>query len=353
MKIKNCVYEDLYKCGVYKFTNIKTNKVYIGSTTQYFYKRWAQHLQYLKSNKHKNLKMQQDFNILNDENIFEFEIIKVIGKENISLIYELEEKLILQNLGDNCYNINPYANKPNCIGESAIKRLNSFNKTNQICRNYYNQIKNGEIQLEQIPKKYFKLVSKWLTSKAWNKGLTNKDIDYSYLKGVPKTKTDLWKKSKILNSEIARNNTKSINVYDYKGEYICTFRSIMDIVTYSKSKFHKLPLLLRNPQKRNSRKQQEGINIYELGVTNIERVCKRKCKHHKGLIFRYENDIQDIEKLTPKDIQFKRHNFKYFYFNNELLLSEEILIEKRGNIKEVLPIVNKDNIEIIYISKLI
>ena len=99
------------------------------------------------------------------------------------------------------------------------------------------------------------------------------------------------------------------NVYDYKGEYLCTFRSIMDIVTYSKSKFHKLPLLLRNPQKRNSRKQQEGINIYELGVTNIERVCKRKCKHHKGLIFRYENDIQDIEKLTPKDIQFKRHNY--------------------------------------------
>lgn len=36
MNIDNCNFEDLYTKGVYSITNLKTNKIYIGSTSQYF-----------------------------------------------------------------------------------------------------------------------------------------------------------------------------------------------------------------------------------------------------------------------------------------------------------------------------
>lgn len=350
MKIKECLYEDLYKTGVYKFTNLQNQKCYIGATTsQYFYKRWSQHLAELKNNSHKNKFLQDDYNFYNDENLFEFEIMKVMDKSEKMEINLLEEKIINEYFGKNCYNVSPYSNKPYCENIYSEKRKQSFLVFNNIAKDYYMKIKDGEITLQNIPKKYQKTVNKWINHISWNKGLTSENTDFSYLKGVPKTITSDWIDGRIKASQTMRNKSNSINVYDYNANYICTFRSISDLVDYSKNFNHLLPLLLRNPEKRNSRKQQNGIDIFKLGVTNIERVCKRKSKHHKGLMFRYESDVQDVEKLTPKDIQFKRHHFKYFYFNGNLLLSEEILIEKRNNIVGILQN-NLDNTEIIYIS---
>ena len=64
------------------------------------------------------------------------------------------------------------------------------------------------------------------------------------------------------------------------------------------------------------------------------------------MIFRYYNDVQDVQPLIPSEIKFEYKQFKYFYFKNELLLSEEILIEKLGNIGEVFQNL-QDNTEII------
>lgn len=348
MKIASCNIEDLYKTGVYKITNVKSNKIYIGSTTQYFYKRWSQHLAELLKGKHKNEELQKDYTDLKNEEFFEFEILEVIPKYEYLKIIEKEEDLIKQYINQNCYNINPYSAKPYCLGKSLEKRKESSAKNEIFVKEYYEKVKNGDLLLSEVPKKYFIKVNHYCTRKIWNKGLTKENYDYSFLK-VPKTKTDLYHQGRISFQEKMRSKKDPIKVYDYKGTYLCTFRSISDIVDYSKQSFHKLPLLLTGIEKRKSRKQQEGIDVFRLGASNIERVCKKKSKHHKGLIFQHEKDCEKILPLNPTDIRFNRHDFKYFYFNGELLLSEEILIEKRNNIGEIFQDF-QDNTEIIYIS---
>lgn len=56
-KIKNKS-EQLYKCGVYAIVNTVNNKMYIGSTTQYFIHRLNLHLYELKNKKHCNSYLQ-------------------------------------------------------------------------------------------------------------------------------------------------------------------------------------------------------------------------------------------------------------------------------------------------------
>jgi len=49
------------KCGVYKITNIKNNKIYIGSSKNIL-QRWKNHIKELEKNKHKNFYLQHDWN---------------------------------------------------------------------------------------------------------------------------------------------------------------------------------------------------------------------------------------------------------------------------------------------------
>ena len=46
--------ENLKLCGVYQIRNLITGKVYIGSTTESFNKRFNHHKYCLSNNKHKN-----------------------------------------------------------------------------------------------------------------------------------------------------------------------------------------------------------------------------------------------------------------------------------------------------------
>ena len=262
----------------------------------------------------------------------------ILNLQFLKFLIFYEELLISQNIGEDCYNINPYAAKPFCYGKIAEKRLLTLSKSNKIASEYYLKVKNQEILIEDVPKKYSKKVIFYITNKIWNRGLTKNDIDYSFLKGVPKTITENWNKGREQFKITQRNKGPKINIYDYRGLYLCTFRSITDIVEFSRNKNHFLPLILISPGKRKSRKQVDGVDI--------ERVCKRGCKHHKGLIFRYDNESQDVLPLRPSDVRPKQEKFKYFYFKGELLLSEETLIEKLDNIGEVFQNL-QDNTEII------
>ena len=49
------------RCGVYKITNTKNNKIYIGSSKNIL-QRWRSHIVELESNKHKNIYLQNDWN---------------------------------------------------------------------------------------------------------------------------------------------------------------------------------------------------------------------------------------------------------------------------------------------------
>jgi len=76
----------MIKSGIYKILNIKNNKVYIGSTTN-FNKRKNEHLKRLRKNKHENKYLQRAFNKYKEDNI-KFELIEEIN--DIGLLIERE-----------------------------------------------------------------------------------------------------------------------------------------------------------------------------------------------------------------------------------------------------------------------
>lgn len=64
------------KRGVYLITNLKNNKVYVGSTLNSFKERWMTHVQKLRSNKHPNQHLQSSFNKYGEDK-FKFTILEV------------------------------------------------------------------------------------------------------------------------------------------------------------------------------------------------------------------------------------------------------------------------------------
>ena len=87
---------------IYKITNIKTNKVYIGQTIQKYQIRFAQHRYRLKSKKHDNPKLQHSVNKWGIDN-FKFD---VIAECDLDERFELEKYYIQKyNSISNGYNI--------------------------------------------------------------------------------------------------------------------------------------------------------------------------------------------------------------------------------------------------------
>jgi group I intron endonuclease len=68
--------------GIYKITNIKTNKFYIGSS-KHLNERWQEHKEMLRNNKHINPKLQNSWNYHGGESAFVFEILENADPEKI------------------------------------------------------------------------------------------------------------------------------------------------------------------------------------------------------------------------------------------------------------------------------
>lgn len=82
--------------GLYQIINKINKLVYIGQSTQ-IPKRWSQHKNKLRSGKHKNGLLQEEYNKYG-EGAFEFEIIKEYPPDTLGNFLEKEEtKLILEN----------------------------------------------------------------------------------------------------------------------------------------------------------------------------------------------------------------------------------------------------------------
>ena len=71
---------------IYQIVNSVNNKIYIGETTRGEL-RWKQHLQYLRGNRHKNHKLQADFDKFGEE-VFTWSIIKEYPKDKDTLLLE-------------------------------------------------------------------------------------------------------------------------------------------------------------------------------------------------------------------------------------------------------------------------
>lgn len=309
----------LLKNGVYQIKNLKNGKIYIGSTTQGFFERFDQHIVDLNNKKHKNIHLQNAWNVYG-EDTFEFSILEYCLSNdclNREQYYLDSIKSWDKNVG---YNINKLATgTPELTEEVINKRTLTFTNTNVIAMSYYQQIKSDVISLEEVPKKYKKLVEAKLNQKVWNKGLTKDEFDYSYLK-VKKTKTKKYLDGRKQFSETRRNTVKNVLVYNYKGEFLKSFRSVSDIVDYTKNPQHDLPLILRT----------FGRKGRSLSNQNISNTCLGRTKHYKGLIFRYEDSIIPVVPLIPSDIH---PDWKVFKIQNVLLLNENS-VETGGKIGE-------------------
>jgi group I intron endonuclease len=81
---------DINACGIYKITNRKIGRVYIGSTKDAFEKRWNSHKADLRRGKHANHFLQSDWNLYGPA-WFSFEVVEYLHKEESGRIYEVEE----------------------------------------------------------------------------------------------------------------------------------------------------------------------------------------------------------------------------------------------------------------------
>src|SRR5690606_3822672 len=180
--MNNIYTEEFRRMGVYEIRNKIDGKKYIGSTTMTFTKRLEHHLCLLRRGTHKNRHLQNAWNKYGEEN-FECNIIEVVDE---CCTLEAEQKYLDE--CEDCYNINPIASgTPNLSREVVEQRTKTFTATTRKGLEYYFKVKEGELDIDAVPEKYKKIVEYRLRQVPWNKGKTAEYIDYSFLKGVPKT----------------------------------------------------------------------------------------------------------------------------------------------------------------------
>lgn len=255
MKIKlenNC---SLDKPGIYKIYNITNDKFYLGSSTMKIFKRIQHHFLELKRNNHKNKHLQNAWNKYGENN-FEFVVIENIDK---SECLKREQELIDEIGINNLYNINPLASgTPNMSKETIMKRSATMKE----------KYKKGEMKSN-----FFK------GHIPWNKNKKQGEIDYSFLKGVKKTKTKKLIESRKTIQENMKNKTP---VYVYNDAYIFLgFWKNAHILEEESNddNFILIPYLkLKNKIGRN------GYKFHTLKVFNIQKSINHKVPY-KGLNF--------------------------------------------------------------------
>jgi group I intron endonuclease len=98
---------DVWCFGIYKITNIKNGKFYIGSTIVKFKWRWSHHKCELRTNRHKNIHLQRSYH-KHGLSAFEFSIVEICEDKNI--VIEREQYYI--DTLNPAYNISRIASRP-------------------------------------------------------------------------------------------------------------------------------------------------------------------------------------------------------------------------------------------------
>nr|DAI89480.1 MAG TPA: intron associated endonuclease [Caudoviricetes sp.] len=281
--MQNIYTEEFKQIGVYEIKNKINEKCYIGSTTMSFQKRLEHHRCLLRLGTHKNTYLQNAWNKYGEDN-FEFNILEVVDK-----CCTLDREQVYLDECLDCYNINPLASgTPNMSKETIEKRTKTIKQTHSKGIEYYNKVKSGDLVLEDVPEKYKIIVEYRMNSVAWNKGKLQGEVDYSYLKGVPKTVTEKSLQARKNNSENARERYPNIFVYDLQGNFLKEFRSAPDIEEWSATESNNFPIVSR------FKKERMGVPLNKLlGVCVTKAVIHKST--YKGLFFlTKEDNIEEI-----------------------------------------------------------
>lgn len=271
MKISEKSLNNLSDIGVYKITNIKNGKIYVGSTRKSFYSRYKSHLSKLRTNNHKGYPHLQ--NAVNKYGIknFEFSIIEICKKEDcinregywIRVLHSCDREI--------GYNINPNPNEPAAKQKEVREKI-----SNTLKRKYERGLiphNSGEFVKGQSP---------------WNKGKKYQSTDH--LKIPKKVRGDRSNFTKTMELK-----EKPIIVKKSDGEVLGTFVNFRILSEYCKQKSNiiKDNMILRNYNGRN------GYDPYYISRSNVRKSCKTG-KLYKGLLFEYVKVHPKSDELLEK-----------------------------------------------------
>lgn len=276
------------KSGVYKITNIDNNKVYIGESIN-IYRRWEEHVNDLKSNKHANYLLQNDFNnnkFASDS--FKFEILQEHKANNIIstkcqlLMLEYEYIRKFENENYKLYNLE----------YSLLKALNGdrliFNLEN------FDSLKARSILASQLIKFKFNLNNNIFELSERNTPI----VIFSKLGGF-KSCSKSNKKYKefinILNTDYKNDLGKIIKKYKFKCKLKKSHeKSVEEVTEYGMQVFEKI--LKENQHLINQ-------NIVK-NITNKEQECSKKGSDNNHVIVardtNQQSDLVPISKFITE-----------------------------------------------------
>lgn len=207
--------------GIYKITNLKTNKVYIGSSKDIRH-RIISHISALRKNNHGNSYLQNSFNKEGIDN-FKFEILEsnILNLEEREDFYITFYKSYKRNIG---YNLSRYANF--LKNKRTFKQIESTAKTKRITVLQFS--KNGI------------LIKEWDSAALVEKELNYKNAHISaccydkygcktyknYIWIFKKDFTEDYLKQRILKARSVKG--KRLNKYDLLGNLLHIYNSISE-----------------------------------------------------------------------------------------------------------------------------
>lgn len=222
------------KSGIYKITNLKNGKFYIGSSKDIEF-RWGEHKKHLNGNYHINKKLQNAWNFYGKEN-FEFTIVELVSNDETFLlereqfyfdIFKPYIKEIGYNIGEKSSGGDNFTHNPN--KENIREHLSDINlgaKNPMHGKKHSDEAKErqrdravGRYTLTWFVDKYG-VESGTLKYKERNDKLANRNINYSYDNGLK------GKKRGAMSDEMKRKiSEQKRNFAIRKNEFIDDLKS--------------------------------------------------------------------------------------------------------------------------------
>lgn len=235
MNIKVDNPELLKKYGIYRITNTKNGKSYVGSTSKSFIIRFRQHLVELRNNRHPSNHLQNSWNKYGEE-CFEFVIVEIC--EDKKVLLEREKFYIEEYKGYiEGYNENPDPSS------SPMFNPNSKLKSSVTHKRQWEELRNSMTDQEYEEYKLKRYASMFGVPPP-NKG---KKMTEAQIQRMRKPKingvTQAMKEVHARNAQLIKDREDYILVFDINRNWVNTFWSVQDLVEYSKSEYNTLPII--------------------------------------------------------------------------------------------------------------